>query len=166
MKFLFLMILLFSPLILPQSSNAYQVTASNITQINNTTYQFNVSIKGPKYINISAYQCAFTFNKQLLNYGKLSFKYITSTSKMNNKPITAQVINLNNNITLIFASGPGSDKIKSKTSMGTFQLKTTKPFKKDVKLDLTWKLNGEINTIFVSDNAKDITNKFNFKETK
>jgi hypothetical protein len=161
MKYLsILLAFLFAYTSFAQSENAYQVELKNIKSVDKKTYEFEVYIKAPKDINISAYQCAFIFNKNMLS-GEVSFEYISGTSQMVNKPITAKVEPNGNH--LAFASGPGFEQIKSEKLLGKFRIKSTTDFIKNEKINLQWDFTSVINTIITGTNSDEITKWFYFK---
>lgn len=164
----FLIFLLFNLFIFPQgnSSNTYQIEVKNSKKINNKIYEIKIYIKAPKKINLSAYQCAFTFNEKILNGGTLKYEYVYGSSELNNKPMTSQIVTSNNQLMLVFASSPGFEQIDTEKRIGTFRLTSTKDFVKNEKVYLQWNFNNKINTIIIGADSKDITNWFYFKTKK
>jgi hypothetical protein len=167
---IFSIFILFSLFIFPQnntkSNNAYQIEIKNSKKINNKTYEAEIYIKAQKKINLSAYQCAFTFNEKILNSGILKYEYVQGSSELNNKPLTSQIVTSGNQLILAFASGPGFEQIYIEKRIGTFRLTSTKDFIKKEKINLQWNFDGPINTIILGTDSKNITNYFNFKPKK
>ena len=163
MKYLLLLFLLASSVMLfPQSDNSYQIDIKNVKQTNSKTYEFEVYIKTPKSINLTSYQCIFTFNQSVINSGDLKLEYISNSSQLVNKPIKSELLFVDNQLQLAFASGPGLEQINGQKMIGKFRLSNTSDFTKD-KLDLQWLLSGETGTIFSGTNYKNITTDFIFK---
>lgn len=156
-----LFVFLFAYSLFAQSNNAYQIELRNVKSVDKKTYEFEVYIKAPKDINISAYQCAFTFNKKMLSGGEMTLEYISGTSQMVNKPIAAKIEPNGNH--LAFASGPGFEQIKYEKLLGKFRIKNTTDFIKNEKINLQWDFTSVINTIITGTNSDEITKWFYFK---
>ena len=146
-----------------QSDNAYQIEIRKAVKINTKTYEFEVYIKAPKLINISAYQLIFKFNEKILSGNDLTFEYIDGTSQMKNKPLVSQIVMSGTERLLSTASGPGFEQISKEVMIGKFRLKSKTEFVKKEKINPMWNFSGKINTIIMGTNSKDITTDFAFK---
>jgi hypothetical protein len=141
----------------------YQMSIANGEIVNSNTYEFDIYIRsvGSSFV-LSSYQCALTFNTDLVNSGSLSFSYVPGTSGLSNPPSVCVGVNSSDgNKELTFASMPGSDNISSTAiRVGRFRLQNTNPLG-TANTSLMWNFVGNITTILTGNNFSEITNPLN-----
>ena len=146
------------------SNSNYFAEVTNIEKINSNTIEFDIYIKGQTApLELSSYQCVFTFNKDISTSQNLSFTYIPGSSQLKNiEPEVGIGINNSDGVAkLTFASMPGNELITStSTKIGRFNLTTDGSFN-DLPLNLKWCFDGKINTILTGANFEDITDSTN-----
>lgn len=149
-----------------KSQVQYEMSVSSIELVNENNLEFEVHIKSLSgSFELTSYQCAFTFNKTIINGGELNLFYINGSSQLNNIP-TASVGIKTDQISdeLTFASMPGSDMITTASKrVGRFQLQNTNSFSisSEYISNLTWDFDGWITTIVTGTGFADITNSNN-----
>lgn len=142
------------------SQSNYLMSIENGMRINDTIVEFEIYIKSNSNpFVLTSYQCAFTFNPEIINGGNISFSYVQGSSQLTNIPFYSIGINSQDNqLKLTFASLAGMDSIGSEQKrIGKFQLRNSVLFG-GLGLAITWNFSGIINTILTGTNFVNITN--------
>ncbi len=142
-------------------AQSYLMSLKNGVQVDANTYKFDVTMQstGADFA-LDSYQCVFTFNKDIVNGGNLTFTYVSASSQLNNEPAYGIGINtVDGEQKLTFASSPAGNDVISSTEkkVGTFVLKNSKAMG-TTNYAITWSFTGNVNTILTSENSKVITN--------
>ena len=138
----------------------YKMTAKNGVLINNTTFEFEISIKSEgEQFELTSYQCSFLFSLSDDNFSGVTFNYVEGSSALNNEPAHF-LINSNDDgtHTLAFASNAGNDIITTnEVTVGKFRISRNASLE-GVEIGLQWDFEGNINTILTGELFADITN--------
>lgn len=138
----------------------YLMTLSNWELTNQNTYEFDIFLKSRSTdFNLTSYQCAFSFNQNIVNSGSLSFSYISGSSQFTEIPpqIGIGVNNTDGTYELTFASMPGTELISSTDrKVGRFRLVNTASFTTGDP-SFKWNFNGYVSTILTGNNFSNIT---------
>jgi hypothetical protein len=157
--YLFLIIIINCKIVFSNPDYVFQV--SGIEKTNDSTIEFEVYLKSQNSaFELTSYQCAFTFNPEIVNGTGLSFSYVEGTSQLINlNPQAGIGVNTDDGIPkLTFASMPGSETIPlSFIRIGRFKLITNSSFN-NLPLNIQWSFDGKINTIVTGSNFDNITN--------
>jgi hypothetical protein len=151
-------LLVFSTLIFPQPN--YLMGLENAARINDTIIEFEVYIRSNSApFILTSYQCAFTFNNEIINGGNISFSCVEGSSQLNNIPYYGiGVNNYDNQLKLTFASLVGSDTVSSISKrVGKFRLRNSVPFD-GLGLSVLWSFSGIVNSILTGAYFVNITN--------
>jgi hypothetical protein len=127
--------------------------------INDSTFQFDVEISAVAALEITSYQCVFSFYCNNYDNDSPTFSYIDGSSQLNNKPELGLSANLlKKNIQLTFASIAGNDVVGTKAvRVGSFMVKRKEKF--DLKtISLQWNFSGNNVTILTGPLFTNITN--------
>jgi hypothetical protein len=139
------------------------MSIDNCSKLNDKTIEFEIYIQtsATSFI-LTSYQCAFTFNSEIINGGSISLNYVLGSSQLNNYPnFGIGVNNLDNQLELTFASLVGTDTVNNAYKrVGKFKLTNTANFT-GLGFSLLWNFTGSINTILTGANFINITNPSN-----
>ncbi|NWF88762.1 MAG: hypothetical protein HXY50_04780 [Ignavibacteriaceae bacterium] len=140
----------------------YNMEIRNGAFVDDKTYEFEVYIKANvNSFILNAYQCSFSLNRSIVNYGSLSFHYIDGSSELVNKPIYGVGISVSYWLPIInFASFAGGENISLiPRKVGKFRLINTMPFA-DKYPALKWNFGNASPTIILGEGFKEITDPY------
>jgi len=150
---------IFFPLLSSFAQSDYLMSLSNGSLINDNTYEFDILIKSTdENFELTSYQCALTFNTEIINGGNLDFSFMEGTSELSNIPFGGIGINSSdNNQEITFGSMAGNDNITGIFKrVGRFRLINSLPFENN-ELNFAWNFEGTITTILTGATFINIT---------
>jgi|GEM_PF-7078565 len=134
----------------------YEIRVVN-QKITKEGFLFDLAIKSTEAdFLLGSYQCIFGFNNNLLKNTQLEFRYLESTSQLNNAPAITSIEVDEDTAKLCLAAGAGKDTIFSGyRRIGTFALLGIND--NQDSLNLQWSFNGNIRTILADAEFNDIS---------
>ena len=156
----FVLVLTFLDSIPSQSQPNYDISVTNGVKTNENNIEFEIYLKSTStHFLLTAYQCVFTFNNEIINGGNISFSYVEGSAHLNNIPSCGiGVDSCDSQLKLTFASTVGSDTVSSISNLvGKFRLTNSVPFA-GLGLSVFWNFSGRIYSILMGANFANITN--------